>query len=42
VLYRWSDALKWAEARLTAPRRSTSESDASILGAGERCQAYVE
>jgi hypothetical protein len=28
VLYRWSDALAWAEGRLSAPRRSTSEVDA--------------
>lgn len=27
-LYRWGDALSWAEARLTLPRRSTSEADA--------------
>jgi hypothetical protein len=26
-LYRWGDALAWAEGRLTAPQRSTSESD---------------
>jgi hypothetical protein len=25
VLYRWGDALGWAEGRLTAPRRNTSE-----------------
>ena len=25
VLYRWGDALAWAEARLGAPRRTTSE-----------------
>lgn len=25
VLYRWSDALAWAEGRLSAPRHSTSE-----------------
>ncbi len=25
VLYRWGDALAWAEARLSAPRRTTSE-----------------
>ena len=24
-LYRWGDALAWAESRLSAPRRSTSE-----------------
>jgi len=29
VLYRWGDALKWAQARLSTPRRSTSEDDAS-------------
>ena len=27
VLYRWSDALAWAEGRLSAPRASTSEAD---------------
>jgi hypothetical protein len=27
VLYRWADALKWAEGRLSAPRASTSEHD---------------
>jgi hypothetical protein len=26
-LYRWSDALAWAEGRLSAPRGSTSEAD---------------
>lgn len=28
-LYRWQDALRWAESRLSAPRRSTSEGDAA-------------
>ena len=28
ALYRWSDLLAWAEARTSAPRRSTSEADA--------------
>jgi hypothetical protein len=28
VLYRWADALAWAESRLSAPRCSTSEADA--------------
>jgi hypothetical protein len=28
VLYRWGDALAWAEGRLSPPRRSTSEADA--------------
>src|SRR5262245_47989260 len=27
-LYRWGDALAWAESRLSAPRLSTSEGDA--------------
>ena len=27
ALYRWGDALLWAHQRLSAPRRSTSESD---------------
>lgn len=27
VLYRWGDALAWAQSRLSAPMRSTSESD---------------
>jgi hypothetical protein len=29
VLYRWDDALSWAERRLTAPHCSTSEQDAA-------------
>src|SRR4030095_13958971 len=28
VLYRWGNALKWAQERLSAPRCSTSEGDA--------------
>jgi hypothetical protein len=28
ALYRWGDALTWAEGRLSTPRRSTSEADA--------------
>jgi hypothetical protein len=27
VLYRWGDALEWAQSRLSAPCRSTSEQD---------------
>lgn len=27
-LYRWGDALAWAESRMSAPRRSSSEADA--------------
>ena len=27
-LYRWSDALAWAQGKLSAPRGSTSEADA--------------
>jgi hypothetical protein len=41
ALYRWGDALHWANARLTEPRRTTSETDVSTgmrhppkLGAG--------
>jgi len=30
VLYRWGDALAWAQARLSQPRCSTSEADAQI------------
>jgi hypothetical protein len=26
-LYRWADALEWAEGRLSTPRRSTSEAN---------------
>ncbi len=29
VLYRWGDALEWAQARLSAPISSTSEADAA-------------
>jgi hypothetical protein len=32
ALYRWADALEWAEARMTAPRRSTAEADAAKVG----------
>lgn len=28
ALYRWGDALEWAKARMTVPRRSTAEADA--------------
>jgi hypothetical protein len=28
VLYRWGDALAWAQSRLSAPRRNTSGGDA--------------
>jgi hypothetical protein len=28
-LYRWGDALQWAESRLSPPMRSTSEADAA-------------
>jgi hypothetical protein len=34
VLYRWSDLLTWAEARLSAPRRSTAEGDHNTAPAG--------
>jgi hypothetical protein len=29
ALYRWGDALSWAQSRLSAPRCSTSEADAT-------------
>ena len=29
-LYRWGDALAWAQGRLSAPRRSTSAKDAEV------------
>jgi hypothetical protein len=29
VLYRWIDALNWAESRLSMPRRSSAEADAA-------------
>jgi hypothetical protein len=31
-LYRWGDALEWAQGRLSPPRRSTSEGDAQERG----------
>jgi len=31
-LYRWGDLLAWAQSRLSAPLRSTSEADASRTG----------
>jgi hypothetical protein len=33
-LYRWGDALDWAQSRLSEPFRSTSERDARIIEAG--------
>lgn len=32
-LYRWGDALDWAESKLSEPRCSTSEADAEKLAA---------
>ena len=32
-LYRWGDALAWAQGRLSAPRGSTSEKDAGAMAA---------
>ena len=29
AVYRWGDALAWAQSRLSPPRRSTSEADAA-------------
>jgi hypothetical protein len=31
ALYRWGDLITWAEGRLSAPRRSTSEADVSTV-----------
>ncbi len=31
-LYQWSDLLAWAEGKLSAPQRSTSESDTQAAG----------
>lgn len=36
VLYRWGDALAWAQGRMTPPRRSTSEADALRQDASQR------
>jgi hypothetical protein len=32
AIYRWGDALRWAESKLSAPRRSTSEGDIRDTG----------
>jgi hypothetical protein len=34
VLYRWGDALQWAEGRLSPPRHTTSEVDAPRIHGG--------
>jgi hypothetical protein len=39
VLYRWSDALAWAEGRLTATCCSTSEKDAAAAQVDKRREA---
>jgi hypothetical protein len=36
AIYRWGDALEWAQARLSAPRQSTSENDAPPIAYGHR------
>lgn len=33
ALYRWADALAWAQSQMTAPRCSTSERDAQRVAA---------
>ena len=38
ALYRWGDALAWAEARLTSPRRSTSERDVIKANESGSCE----
>jgi hypothetical protein len=35
ALYRWADALAWAQGRLTAPHHSTSEQDARSVSCPE-------
>jgi hypothetical protein len=37
VLYRWADALGWAQSRLSPPRRNTSEGDA--MGQAARAES---
>ena len=37
VLYRWSETLAWAQSRLSAPRRNTSEGDA--IGQAARAES---
>jgi hypothetical protein len=39
VLYRWGDALAWAQSRLSAPRRNTSEGDA--IGQTSRAESEL-
>jgi hypothetical protein len=39
VLYRWGDALAWAQSRLSAPRRNTSEGDA--IGQAARAESEL-
>jgi hypothetical protein len=34
VLYKWGDALLWAQGRLSNPRHSTSETDSRITRGG--------
>jgi hypothetical protein len=35
-LYRWGDALEWANSLMSAPMRSTSEADASLTFEAQR------
>jgi hypothetical protein len=37
ALYRWGNSLAWAQSRLSAPRRNTSEGDA--IGQGARAES---
>jgi hypothetical protein len=41
-VYRWGDALAWAQSRLSPPRRTTSEHDTSAGKPvhAEECAAY--
>lgn len=40
AIYKWGDALEWAQARLTEPIRSTSENDAMPLPPPRRKQRH--
>jgi hypothetical protein len=41
IVYRWADLLRWAEARLSAPLRSTSELDALRITPNNKPRQFV-
>jgi hypothetical protein len=41
AVYRWGDALQWAQARMTAPRRSTAEADIDKVAAARAFEAEI-